>query len=287
MPVYERGYRPFEGKVRGRFLKWWPITVAGLRTTSRKRLVFAAVPAGIALIVKLVQAYLIGFAASGSADAANLGPLDWQFDDAFFWELISWEVFWTVPILLVAGAGQIAEDFRTGALQIYFSKPIRQRDYVLGKMGTVVMAGALSTVIPAVLVLLSAFAFAPNSSWLTDNPWVPLKLLGFAALVSLVLGSLVLGLSSLARRGWLVWLIFLGTYMFSKILGEILPEILADDRWRVVHLGHCLDVAGRSLFSGGPAFEASPTVAWGILAGVFGLSMALLARKVRAVEVVS
>ena len=54
----------------------------------------------------------------------------------------------------------------------------------------------------------------------------------------------------------------------------------------VVHLGNCLDVAGRTLFTSGPVPPGSPTTAWLILGGLVAVSLALLARRIRAVEVV-
>lgn len=287
MAIYERGYRGFEGSAGRRFLRWWPITIANLRTTKRGLLIVACIPGIIALIVKLTEAWFIGFVETGGGAMFDMDELPFHFDDGFFFQTVSWQSLWVIPLLLVVGSGQIAEDFRTGALQLYFSKPITQRDYVMGKLGAVLLASFLLTLVPGILVLLSAAAFAPDWTWLSDNPWLPAKTLGFGLLASLVLGGLVLGLSSLGQRGWLVGLLFAGAYLFTSTVGQVLPRILEDQRWEVVHLGRCIDIAGGSLFTAGPSFDGSPLAAWIILGGIFVGSLLLLVRKVRTVEVVT
>jgi hypothetical protein len=282
MPVFDQGYRPYEGPRRGRVLRWWPISVACLRTVRKWPFVLALVAGAVPMIVKLSQAYMIG-------NLAGLGPAErfGEFDDRFFFEAVSWETFLVVLLLWSAGAGQIAEDLRSGALQIYFGKPITQLDYVLGKLGTVVLAASLLTVVPGLVVLLGGIAFAPDSSFLTGNPLLPLEILAFALLVAVVLGTLALGVSSLARRGWIAGVALVGGYVFSIGLGKALPEILDDPRWQVVHLGNGLDAVGWWIFTGSTG-TAAPLGAAGAVIGIVVLgSLLLLARRVRSAEVVA
>jgi ABC-2 type transport system permease protein len=283
MPVFDQGYRAYEGRVRGRALRWWPISIAGLRTVRKWPFIVVLIAGAFPLIIQIVMVY----AAGASREMFPEFELPFGFSDALFFTLISWEIFFVVLLMLVVGSGQIAEDVRTGALQLYFSKPITQLDYVLGKLGTVVLAGSFLTLAPSVVLLIATAAFAPDWGFLTGDPLLPLKILGFSAVVSIVLGALVLGISSLGNRGRIVGIVFAGAYFLTMILGAILPEVLRDKRWEVVHLGNCLDAAGGSLFRNGVETEAPPEIAWIVLAGVVLLSLALLARRVRAAEVVA
>jgi len=297
MPVYDLGYRAYEGRVRGRILRWWPIAWRCFRTSMRWPFYVATVIATIPLFVKLLQAYAIGLASDPSqltkveariVRAMQRGlPETFGYGDQLFYSLISNEIFFAVLILWVVGAGQIAEDFRTGALQIYFAKPITQLDYILGKLGTAILAAWWLTLVPSVLLFLTVAAFAPDWTWLTGNPWLPMKILAFSTLVGLVLGSLVLAISSFARSGRMAGLTFFGLYMFSAVLGHVLPEIFDDRAFKAVHFESCLDAAGHAIFPGSPVPEVSVTTALLVLTGVVLASLLAFIRKVEAVEVVS
>jgi len=188
--------------------------------------------------------------------------------------------------MMLAGSGQIAEDLRTGALQIYFSKPITWFDYLLGKLGTVVAAGLMLTLLPGMILFVATLAFAPDLGFLIENPLLPLKIVAFSLLVSVVLGSLVLAFSSLGSRGRMVGVAFAGGYFFTMVLSRVLTAIFDDPRWEAVHIGKCLDAAGRTIFTEGPNVSAPPELAWGMLASLTLFSLVLLSRRVNAGEAV-
>jgi ABC-2 type transport system permease protein len=287
MPVFDQGYRRYEGKRISRLFRWWPISIGCLRAVPKKGFVVVLIAAAVPLVIQMVLAYAIGQLERGLPPIIHIpGGFLGGFDDRLFFTLISHEVFWAVLMAMIIGAGQIAEDVRTGAMQIYFSKPITHLDYVLGKMGTVVLATSLVTLVPAAILFLGVMAFAPDFSFLEESPMLPFGVLGFSLLTCVVLSAVVLGLSSLGRRGRLVQIVFAGGYFLTMALGNILPEVFDDSRWKVVHLGNCLDVAGRTMFSKGPVPAGAPTTAWLILGGLVAVSLALLARRIRAVEVV-
>ncbi len=282
MPVYDQGYRPYEGALRTRFLRWWPITRRCLFTVRKKPLAAVLIAGGILLLYEVILVYATGVTERGFSRIVN----PWGYGDGIFYDLLTRETYFVVLLLMVSGAGQIAEDVRTGALQIYFSKPITHADYVLGKLGAVVLSGCLLTLLPGALLFLACAAFSPDWSFLTGNPWLPLRILAFSLLISIVLGSLVLAVSSLGRKGRVAAIVFGGAYFFSMVLGEVLPRILADSRYEIVHLGRCLGAAGSTIFTQGDFPAGSPALAWGILASLSLVSVLLLARKVKAVEVV-
>lgn len=298
MPVYDLGYRAYEGPVKGRLFRWWPIAWRCFRTSIRWPFVVTAFLGSFFLFFRCLQAYAIGIASDPTQQMTRVEAKiahglqrmmadRFSFDDGLFYSLLSDEIFFVVLILWVVGAGQIAEDFRTGALQIYFSKPISQLDYVLGKLGAVLLGAVCLTILPSVVLLLHVIAFAPDWTWLTENPWLPLKILAFSGVIGVVLGSLVLAISSFARSGRMAGITFFGLYIFSAVLGHVLPEIFSDPGWNAVYLGDCLDSAGHSIFPGSAIPDVDPGIAWLVLTGIVIASLLVFIRKVDAVEVVS
>jgi ABC-2 type transport system permease protein len=297
MPVYELGYRAYEGKLRSRLFRWWPIAWRCFRTSMRWPFIAVSIVGLIPLFIRLLQAYAIGIAADSTqltrVEARIVQVLQrgmggtFEYGDQLFFSLISGEVLWAVLLLWFVGAGQIAEDFRTGALQIYFAKPITQLDYVLGKLGTVMLGAFWLTLLPGVILLLAVASFAPDWAFLTENPWLPLKILGFSCVIGFVFGSLVLAISSFARSGRMAGLTFFGLYIFSAVLGHVLPRIFNDQAWKAVYLKNCIDAVGHDFFPASPLPEVSPTTAWIVLGAVVIASFMVFVRKVEAVEVVS
>lgn len=282
MPVFDQGYRPYEGPRIARAVRFWPITRTCFRNTVRW-------PFFVILFVGMFPLMYRFFEAYATGAGAALFPMfrtKWGFGDGLFFELISSEIFIAMLLLTVTGSGQIANDLRTGALQLYFARPITQADYVLGKLGAVVLSGLLVTLVPGVLLLFACMAFAPDFSFLAGNPWLPLKILGFSLLVSVVLGSLILAISSLGKQGRMVGITFAGGYFLTMVMSKALPRIFEDSRFEIVHIGRCLDAAGRTLFNDGTVTNAPADLALGILASLTILSIVILARRVDAVEVV-
>jgi ABC-2 type transport system permease protein len=298
MPIYDQGYRAYEGKVRSRLFRWWPIAWRCFRSSMRWPFTVVSVLGLLPLFWSLLQAYAIGIASdetqltrieAGIVRIIQRTPMgeSFEYGDGLFFGLLSNEVLWAVLLLWFVGAGQIAEDFRTGALQVYFAKPITQLDYILGKMCTVMLGAFWLTLLPGTVLLLGVVAFAPDWTILTENPWLPLKILGFATVVGTVFGSLVLAISSFARSGRMAGLTFFGLYIFTAVLGHVLPEIFNDPAWKAVYLKGCVDAIGHDIFPGSPLPEISPTTAWIVLGGIVLASLLVFVRKVEAVEVVS
>ncbi|MCU0726442.1 MAG: ABC transporter permease [Planctomycetes bacterium] len=283
MPVFEQGYRRYSGSRARRIARWWPIARTSFRVTMRWPFYAVLVLASFPLFQKIFEVYAAGAGAALFPGARIM----FGFSDGLFYDLISRETFFTVLLLTVTGAGQIAEDLRSGALQIYFGKPIRQADYVIGKLAAAVFSALLVTLAPAIVLFAACAAFAPDFSFITGNPLLPLRILGYCGLVSLSLGSLVLALSSLARSGRSVALLFAGAYFLTMLLSRVLDRLFMDWRFAAVHIGKCLDAAGRSLFVDGPNPPAPTDLSLGMIASIFFLSVLLLSRRVSNAEVVS
>ncbi|MBK6923352.1 MAG: hypothetical protein IPH07_38545 [Deltaproteobacteria bacterium] len=106
----------------------------------------------------------------------------------------------TAVLLGVVAAGLIAEDRRTRAFELYFSRPLRPLDYVIGKGLVALLVPTVTIVVPFVLLLLFAIGIAPDS--LAGELW-PLLLPGLlgACACALLLATTILGASAVGERG--------------------------------------------------------------------------------------
>jgi hypothetical protein len=103
----------------------------------------------------------------------------------------------------VIGAGEIAEDFRSGALTFYLGRPVTRLDFVLGKAAAVSVAVLSVTLVPTLLLFAVQALFEGDLTWLRDNATVPFAACGMAALVCVYASGFVLGISALvSRRRW-------------------------------------------------------------------------------------
>ena len=70
---------------------------------------------------------------------------------------MSWQFFqiWAFALSMTVLAAVVANDMRTGAFEFYFSRPVRTRDYVLGKvLGAVMIMGSVLFLGPLALAIV-------------------------------------------------------------------------------------------------------------------------------------
>ena len=193
--IVDRGYRHYEGRRTGRrgavraIVKEGFRRVFGLRRKAKHK-VFPWILVGIALaaVVMLVTITWVGEAA-GAPDAAS----DQIPGGAGFFDFIS-----LVALLFAAYAGPqlLIPDRTRGVLNVYFSRPLTVRDYLLAKGGAYAAVILSFWLAPQVLLHLGYAALSPDGflaylGGTTDILWkVPLTALAYftlhAAVVFLV-----------------------------------------------------------------------------------------------------
>lgn len=137
---------------------------------------------------------------------------------------------------LTLGSMIIASDTQTGAFTFYYVRPVRARDYVLGKLaGYGVLVGSL-IIIP--LFLLAAFRLAiglDDVDQLVERLAILPKALAVGTLATLVYTTIPLAISSLmAKRSHAIALWAAYYYVFGNIavgiaLGASVPPLAAID----------------------------------------------------------
>jgi ABC-type transport system involved in multi-copper enzyme maturation permease subunit len=305
MPVFEQGYRRYVGpvstkprafaiaweNVRPR-MRWWvwllmflllilPFSGLVFIVLIRANFVSSPIPtAGTPHRFVAFETPQTHVALLESFRASALG---------FYWNVL--DTFSTPPfcqsvvVPAVACAGLFAADRRTGALQIYFARPVSRLDYLMGKL----MAGsffvALTTVLPAILLWILDISFGTVASF-TWQTWVaPLAIVGGSACYALWTLGLILSLSSVMRRPAFVAITVIFVNYVAEALGNILSRTFHDPAWSILQPHRAVGTVTSALFDVDLPSWANVPTAFGI---AVGLPLALLAFtwwRVRAVEV--
>ncbi len=278
MPIYDLSYRQWSGVWTSHPYRWWVITRQGINILGRKRrflvlMILSALP----FLVRCVMLYL----------STVLGRIPLLTINAkFFEDCLSQQMFFVFIIAIYAGAGLIANDLKANALQIYFSKPITRRDYVMGKLGVLFFFLALPTLVPGMLLFFLAVLFKSDSSFLEQNYWVPASVLGYSLLIIATYSVVMLAVSSLSKSGRFAGIVFAALFFFSRIFYQILSVVLRSTRVAWVSLGNNLTQIGDYLFQVSPQYQ-SPLWLSAMVLGLLMLgSVWLLHHRVQAVEVV-
>ncbi len=201
---------------------------------------------------------------------------------------------WVCLILcVVVGAGLVAEDRRTNALEMYLSRPLSVWQYVLGKLGIIGFFLTLITVLPVcLLILVQAFlvGFEPGQTAELAGLFWRSIVAGtvFVAFLS-VLVTAASALSKRARNASILWVGFL--VMVEGLLRGNLQEAFLNPEVHLVSLHFNLSRCMAWILDNQVELARYPDmpVAWsaGILGGWTLLCLAVVLRRVRPVEIVA
>lgn len=306
MPVFEQGYRKYVGErsrtsrvlpiawenVRTR-MRWWGWAMLGIST-----LILG--PYGLYAVLIFVST-IGGAMFGGSAVAAttpptaaftetNLGPgtvlgLLSQSPLGLTWALLNHASYASVIFPAVVASGLLASDRRTGALQIYFSRPVSRLEYLLGKIVACSSFVALTTVIPCLLLWLETVAFGSTSSY-TWRTWIaPFVIVGASAFYALWTVALVLAYSSLIRWPALVAVLAIFTNLALEGVGKVLSMALHDKAWHVIQPSYAIGSLTAPLCGLTVPDWINPAAALGIGLVIPLALLAFVAVRIRAVEV--
>ena len=278
MPIYDLSYRHWSGEWTSHPYRWWVITRQGIRLLAqKKRFLFLMILAALPFVVRAVMLYF----------ATVLGRSGIITVDArFFEQFLTQQSFFVFIIAIYAGAGLIANDLKVNALQIYLSKPITRRDYMIGKLGVVTFFLGVVTLLPAVLLFLLAVVFETDGKFLEQYYWALGAIVAYSFAIVLTNALLVLALSSLTKSSRFAGINFAAIFFFSQILYGILGGILRTSRVAWVALGNNLELVGNLIFGTEPRYQSPAWLSLAILAALAAASALVVHRRVQAVEVV-
>jgi ABC-2 type transport system permease protein len=279
-PVHDQSYRRYGGARAATGRAWLVILRAGLRALlGRKVFIALLVLAWVPFIVRTVQIYVV---ASYPQAAEVL-----RVDAALFQRFIELQGLFAFFVTIYAGAGLIATDRRARALQVYLSKPLQRVEYVAGKMGVLVVYLAAVTVVPSLLLLLMQVVLTGSFGFITSNPSLVPAVLIASMLRVIVPAFTMLALSSLSTSARYVAVMYAGVIFFSEAMYGVLRLTTGSTRMAWVSVTGNFEVVTDAIFGQTPRYETPVIVSLLVLAALVAVSLSVLERQVRGVEVVS
>jgi hypothetical protein len=281
MPIYDQGYRRYQARAPLRKTRFWPITREALRLVLAKRAFLGLIAVSLLPFVgRAVQIYVV----TRFPQVGRLLPVDGR----LFGDFLNTQI-WFVLLLSVFGAsGLVANDLRTGAILAYLSRPLTQRDYILGKLGVPLSLSLAVTLVPGLLLYLVGLALAPEQYLKWQLAWIPLAVVAHASVISLVVSLLTLAVSSLSRSTRVAGIALVALVISLETVRGVLQAGFHRPEAALLSLMADLQSLGVTLFGVGDRQLAVP---WGwsllVLALVSLVCLAVLRARVRAVEIVT
>ncbi|MFQ6108148.1 MAG: ABC transporter permease [Candidatus Aminicenantales bacterium] len=288
MTIKERGYTHWEGELKEGKFPWLPITKWGIKLTFKKRffkLLFflSLVPALIFLTGIYISERLedFRFMIRDSTDFIKINP---NYFKAYFTNDLL--LFIIVMILVFCGAGLISDDLKYNSLQLYFSRPLRKKDYFLGKVSVIVFFLFIITLIPGLILFVMKLVFSGSFAFFVSYPWLPLSIIGCSVFVTGFFSFYTLFLSSLSKNRRYVSIFIFGLYIFSDILFGIFYGIFRSPYFALLSIKSNLQQVGMTLFNQKAPYDFPWLYSLSVLLLFCILSAAVLRKRVRGVEII-
>ena len=289
MTIREKGYAHWDGEFKDTRFRWGPISRYAIKLSFRRKffkfLFFSTlVPALFTLTMIYVSERLGDFAfLTNDTDALSFFEVNPVFFMRYFSE---WLLFMIVLLLVFCGAGLIADDLKYNSLQLYFSRPLTKKDYVLGKASVIVFFLSLITVVPGLVFVVMKLLFAGSFQFLRQFPWLPFSVVAYSAFIILFFTFYTLLLSSLNKNRRYVAVLIFGLYVFTDILFGIFHGIFRNPYFALLSIKNNLNQVGAVLFGQEPQYDIPWVLSLLILAAFCTFSAFVLNKKIRGVEVV-
>jgi len=194
--------------------------------------------------------------------------------------------FMMLIIMVGSGAGLIADDLRHNALPLYFSRPLRKRDYIGGKFAALAFFLLLLTLAPGILFLFLKLIFSGSFAFLADYPWLPFSFIGWSVFLSSFFSLYTLLLSSLGRNRRFASILILGAYFVSDVVFAILFGIFRDPAFTLFSLQMNMRQASAVFLGVKPPQHVSGFYSILILAAIMAVALLVRRKKIRGTEVI-
>lgn len=227
-PILDLSYRNYDGPLDAPGKRWWAIAKATMRIAFKKKSmwVFMALSAWYYLAMIFVLFFVDQATSQAPSISGQPNPLDaffarivWkdQFMHGFSYGQINY-----LAIVLILGAGAIANDNRANALLVYLSKPVTKRDYLWGKWVGVFVPVLMTMLIPMLVFFLYGLMSYRDKGFLSQDPWMIVKLLITCPLAAAFHASLITGVSSMFNQGRLAGAAYAGFYFLSNFFTHLM-----------------------------------------------------------------
>ncbi|MFN8094091.1 MAG: ABC transporter permease subunit [Vicinamibacteria bacterium] len=281
MPIYDQGYRRYVARAPLQGARFWPITREALRLVLVRRwFIGLVVGAFLPFVIRVVQIYLV----TRFPEAGRILPIDGR----LFGDFLRTQVWFTLLLSVFGASGLVANDLRTGAILVYLSRPLTQRDYVIGKLGVPMALGLAVTLVPGLALYAVGLGLAPEQYAKLELWWIAPSVVVQSVAISLVVSLLTLAISSLSKSARVAGLSFAFVFLGLEAVRGVLQFGFNRAEASLLSLRADLDAVGAALFGNA---DAAGGVHWAwslaVLAAVAVSCLAVLRARVRAVEIVS
>ena len=279
MPIRDQSYRRYAGLRREPGGAWLVIAAAGIRALLARKLFLAVLLAAWGqFFVRAVIFYL-------SANFPSLNVLAPSVET--FRQFFEMQEIFVLFVTVYAGSGLVADDRRSNALQIYLSKPLGRAEYVAGKLGILGFFLLLVTLAPALALLLLEVMFSASLAFLGAHPFLAPAITLYALTEVALASCTMLALSSLSTSARYAAVLYAGAIFFTAAVFAILRGVTRSSMLAWLSPRANLDQIGDVVFRLPPRFESPWLLSVLVVALLIGLSLLVLERRVRGVEVVA
>jgi hypothetical protein len=279
-PIHDQSYRRYQGTRQALGRGWLVIMWAGIRAMlSRRAFVALQIIAWVPFVVRAVQIYVV----TNYPQASSVLPVDAR----MFHSFVDQQGVFVFFVTIYAGAGLIANDRRANALQIYLSKPLMRVEYIGGKLGVLVFYLLEITLVPGLLLLVLQILFSGSFEFIRGNLFL-IPAVTLASLIRVFVSAFtMLALSSLSKSSRYVAILYAGAIFFTEALFGVLRVIEGSTRVGWISITANIDQVTDAIFRIGPRYQVPVIVSILVLTGLVVVSISVLERRVRGVEVVS
>ncbi len=277
--IHDQSYRRYAGHRQSRGSAWTVIAVTGIRGILRQRKFFVLLLiAWVPFVVRAVQIY--------AAQSFTQVPL-LRVTAETFRDFLDGQGLFAFFVTIYAGAGLIANDRRTNALQIYLSKPLTRTEYIAGKLVILMAFLLLITWVPGLTLLLVQVLLAGSFEFMWTHLFLLPAITLFTFLHVLLASLTMLALSSLSKSGRYAGVLYAGAVIFSDAVFGALRLVTGGTGVSWVSIPANLALIGDLIFRVPPRFDTPWPVSLAVVLGLMVLSVVVLERRIRGVEVVA
>jgi ABC-2 type transport system permease protein len=308
MAVYEHLYRVYDGVSQSASSRFLVIPRYALREVFKSKL-FTTIFI-LCFIYPLIATILVYLHHNANALAVlqiNVREL-LPIDATFFRTFLEVQGAFAFILTVLVAPPLISRDLSNNALPLYLCRPLSRSEYVLGKMAVVAFLLSMVTWVPGLVVFFFQASLA-GVWWLWANLWMI-----WAIFFGFISWIILLSLIALAVSAFLKWRVvasgaMLGLFFVPSAFGEIVNQLFLTRAGHLISLWATMNSIWRGLFGlferqtgairgtvSNPVYdkqffdiallEPPLWVSWLVVVFVCAVCVWLLARKVRAYEVI-
>jgi ABC-2 type transport system permease protein len=279
-PIHDQSYQRYAGTKLPLGRAWSVIMWTGIRgMLARRAFLGLQIAAWLPFLVRSVQLYFV----ANYPQAAAVIPVNAQ----MFRDFLDLQSAFGQAIVIWAGAGLIASDRRANALQLYLSKPLVRLEYIGGKLGVLVFFLMGVIWLPAMLLILMQILLSGSFDFIRQNLFLVPAITVASFLRVFVSAFTMLALSSLSKSSRYVAVTYAGTILFTNAIFGVMRFVAGSTRVAWISISANIDQVTDAIFRRPPRYETPVIVALLVLLGLIAVSISVLERRVRGVEVVS